>query len=85
MFPLSWNKKNADGFSPLLWKEEKLKKDQLDGIDSYAAGTADLNFMFDRHMSTKSELRVSTRLTLEQQREFLSYLDEMPEYNKWKP
>lgn len=24
-------------------------------------------------------------LTLEQQREFLSYLDEMPEYNKWKP
>ena len=156
-------------------KEEQLKKDQLDGIDSYVAGTADLNFMFDRYMSTKSELRVSTRanylevydryirnefgrkkigeikysdilffynhlicdlglhigtvqyiqrlirpaleiavrdniiranpangviqqlnkktqsggsyvrhaLTLEQQREFLSYLDEMPEYNKW--
>ena len=24
-------------------------------------------------------------LTLEQQREFLSFLDETPEYNKWKP
>lgn len=167
----------AKDLPALREKEEQLKKDQLDGIDSYAAGTADLNFMFDRYMSTKSELRVSTRanylevydryvrnefgrkkigeikysdilffynhlicdlglhigtvqyiqrlirpaleiavrdniiranpangviqqlnkktqsggsyvrhaLTLEQQREFLSYLDEMPEYNKWKP
>ena len=33
----------------------------MDGIDSYVAGNADLNFMFDRYMSTKTELRVSTR------------------------
>ena len=42
-------------------KEEQLKRDQMDGIDSYVAGNADLNFMFDRYMSTKTELRVSTR------------------------
>lgn len=167
----------AKDLPTLREKEEQLKRDQLDGIDSYVAGNADLNYMFDRYMSTKSELRVSTRanylevydryiredfgkkkikdikysdvlffythliheknlhigtvqyiqrlirpalemavrdnvirvnpangviqqlkkktesggsyvrhaLTLEQQREFLSYLDEMPEYNKWKP
>lgn len=51
----------AKDLPALREKEEQLKKDQLDGIDSYAAGTADLNFMFDRYMSTKSELRVSTR------------------------
>ena len=157
-------------------KEEQLKKDQLDGIDTYVAGNADLNFLFDRYMTTKNELRVSTKsnyyevydryvrddfgkrkigsikysdilffynhlmcdldlhigtvqyvqrlirpslemavrdniirtnpangiiqqlkkfpvkkssarhaLTLEQQRAVLSYLDETPEYNKWKP
>ena len=42
-------------------KEEQLKRDQMDGIDSYVAGNADLNYMFDRYMSTKTELRVSTR------------------------
>lgn len=41
-------------------KEEQLKKDQLDGIDTYVAGNADLNFIFDRYMATKNELRVST-------------------------
>lgn len=34
-------------------KEEQLKRDQLDGIDTYVAGNADLNFMFDRYMATK--------------------------------
>ena len=42
-------------------KEEKLKRDQMDGIDSYVAGNADLNFLFDRYMSIKTELRVSTK------------------------
>lgn len=42
-------------------KEEQLKKDQLDGIDLYLAGRADLNFMFDRYMATKTDLRVSTK------------------------
>ena len=167
----------ASDLVTLREKEDQLKRDQLDGIDTYVAGNADLNFMFDRYMATKNELRVSTKanyhtvydryvrndfgkkkigsikysdilffynhlisdlglhvgtvqyvqrlirpalemavrdniirvnpangviqqlkkktqcggsyvrhaLTLEQQRAFLSYLDETPEYNKWKP
>lgn len=41
-------------------KEKLLIKDQLDGIDSYIAGSADLNYVFDRYISTKSELRETT-------------------------
>jgi Site-specific recombinase XerD len=41
-------------------REEKLIKDQLDGLDVYVAGNADLNFVFDRYISTKSELRKTT-------------------------
>lgn len=33
-------------------REEKLIKDQLDGLDIYAAGNADVNFVFDRYIST---------------------------------
>lgn len=42
-------------------KEKQLQRDQQDGIDSYVAGNADLNFLFDRYMATKTDLRVSTR------------------------
>ena len=41
-------------------KEQKLLKDQLDGLDMYAAGNASLNFVFDRYISTKTELRRTT-------------------------
>ncbi len=41
-------------------KEKKLAKDQLDGLDVYAAGNADLNFVFERYISTKTELRRTT-------------------------
>lgn len=41
-------------------REEQLIKDQLDGIDYYVTGNADLNFVFDRYISTKSELRRTT-------------------------
>lgn len=41
-------------------REEKLVKDQLDGLNVYVAGSADINFVFDRYISTKSELRSST-------------------------
>ena len=41
-------------------REEKLIKNQLDGLDVYVAGSADLNFVFDRYISTKSELRRTT-------------------------
>ena len=42
-------------------REEQLIKDQLDGLDIYVAGSATVNFVFDRYISTKSELRETTR------------------------
>lgn len=50
----------AKDLQTLREKEDKLKKDQLDGLDVYAAGNATLNFVFDRYISTKYELRKST-------------------------
>lgn len=44
----------------LRQREEKLIKDQLDGLDAYAAGSSTVNFVFDRYISTKSELRGTT-------------------------
>ena len=41
-------------------KEKTLQKDQLDGLDVYAAGNSDLNFVFDRYISTKTDLRSTT-------------------------
>ena len=41
-------------------REEKLFKDQLDGLNVYVMGKASLNFVFDRYISTKSELREKT-------------------------
>ena len=41
-------------------KEDKLKRDQLDGLDVYVQGKATLNFVFDRYMKTKTELRKTT-------------------------
>lgn len=48
------------GFRKLREKEKRLLKDQLDGLDVYAAGNADLNFVFDRYISTKTDLRRTT-------------------------
>ena len=42
-------------------KEKELIKGQLDGLNVYVAGNADLNFVFDRYIATKSEIRSSTR------------------------
>ncbi len=42
-------------------KEENYTKDKLDGIDAYVAANATLNFVFDRYISTKSELRLTTK------------------------
>lgn len=41
-------------------KEKDLLKDQLDGLDVYAAGNSDLNFVFDRYISSKTDLRSTT-------------------------
>lgn len=50
----------ATDLRTLREKESQLLKDQLDGLDVYAAGNADLNFVFDRYISTKTDLRKTT-------------------------
>lgn len=50
----------AKSLVTLRQKEESLIKDQMDGLNVYVAGNADVNFLFDRYISTKSELRSST-------------------------
>lgn len=42
-------------------KEDELKRDQLDGLDIYAAGRATIDFTFNRYMSTRSDLKGSTQ------------------------
>ena len=36
-------------------------KDQMDGLDIYVAGKATVNFVFDRYMSLKSNLKPTTK------------------------
>ena len=50
----------AKSLVKLREREEQLQKDQLDGLDIYVAGKADVNFLFDRYISTKTELRSTT-------------------------
>ena len=40
----------ANTLMELREKEDELKRDQLDGIDSYVAGKADLDFLVDRYI-----------------------------------
>jgi len=42
-------------------KEKQLVRDQLDGIDSYCAGKATLNYVFDRYIATKHNLKQHTK------------------------
>lgn len=51
----------VNSLTTLRKKEESLIRDQMDGINVYVAGNADVNFLFDRYISTKSELRSTTR------------------------
>lgn len=41
-------------------KEDKLLRNQLDGLDLYSEGKSNLNFVFDRYISTKTKLRETT-------------------------
>ena len=41
-------------------REEKIIKDALDGLNVYVAGYATVNYVFDRYLLTKSELRETT-------------------------
>lgn len=51
----------ANDLLQLREKEKKLMKDQLDGLDLYAAGRATVNNTFDRYMANKYDLRDTTR------------------------
>ena len=51
----------ANDLVTLREKEKQLMKDQLDGIDVYVSGKADVNTVFDRYMSLKNNLRQTTR------------------------
>ena len=51
----------ANDLVTLREKETQLTKDQLDGLDIYVAGKATINFVFDRYMSLKTNLRQTTR------------------------
>ena len=50
----------AKTLQELREKEQQIKRDQMDGLDVYVAGDADLNYVFDRYISTKTELRKTT-------------------------
>ena len=50
----------AKTLAELREKEKELLRSQLDGIDLYAAGKSDLNFVFDRYIQTKTELSKTT-------------------------
>lgn len=51
----------ANDLTELREKEKKLMKDQLDGLDLYVAGKATINDTFARYISTKVDLRETTR------------------------
>ena len=42
-------------------KERELQKNQLDGLDVYAMGKATINYVFDRYLSLKRNLRENTK------------------------
>ena len=42
-------------------KEKQVTYDRLDGLDTYVLARADLNYVFDRYISTKTELRSTTK------------------------
>ena len=50
----------AGNLAELREKEERLQKDKLDKLDVYVIAKADVNFVFDRFIATKTELRSST-------------------------
>lgn len=41
-------------------KEKLVKLDQLEGVNTYVAGKSTLNFVFDRYIKTKTELKETT-------------------------
>ena len=54
----------ANDLVTLREKEAQLTKDQMDGLDIYVAGKATVNFVFDRYMSLKTNLRQTPGATI---------------------
>ena len=50
----------ATTLQELREKEKLVIRNQLDGLDIYAAGNSDLNFVVDRYLATKNNLATST-------------------------
>ena len=55
----------ATDLAKLRERELELKRDQMEGIDSYVAGHATVNEVFDRLMAVKTNLRRTTRANYE--------------------
>ena len=51
----------ANDLLELREKEKNLIKDQLDGLESYCSGKTTLNYVFDRYIATKFDLKQNTR------------------------
>lgn len=51
----------AQELDELREKEKQLQRDKLDELDVYLISKADVNFLFDRYIATKKELRNHTR------------------------
>lgn len=55
----------ATDLMKLREREDELKRDQLDGIDNYVRGHVTVNEAFDRYITVKSNLRVTTKTNYE--------------------
>lgn len=51
----------AGSLSELREKEEQLIKNQMDGLQSYCSGKTTLNYVFDRYIATKYDLKANTK------------------------
>ena len=63
----------AKSLVTLRQKEDELVRDQMDGLNVYVAGSADVNFLFDRYISTKTELRSTTKALTKNPLHYLRY------------
>ena len=55
----------ANTLRELREREKQLIKDQLDGIDTYCAGSSTLNYVFDRYIKNKTNLKPNTKVNYE--------------------
>ena len=51
----------AKDLGDLRDKEKQIERDKLDELDVYVIAKSDINFVFDRYISTRSEIRSTTK------------------------